>query len=160
MAMIKLNSHEKDFKKLDVILACRYFQERKHIFDKHVEVIRKYFTPNTNWKRKLFGFKRCNITTIRIETKAQYLTIRSQHCFLMSNCINKIPMSRMKLKFVVIFENFYWIFSPGGLFRINMSNLDLGKNQICIWLQFDLIYYWSLKCGEYLIVFLCSVYPL
>ena len=36
---IRLNNHCKDVKKPDVILACRQFQEKKHVFNKHAKFI-------------------------------------------------------------------------------------------------------------------------
>ena len=34
---IRLNNHHKDVKKPDAILACRHFQERNHVFNKHAK---------------------------------------------------------------------------------------------------------------------------
>ena len=36
---IRLNDHRKDVKKPDAILACRHFQERNHVFNKHAKFI-------------------------------------------------------------------------------------------------------------------------
>ena len=34
---IRLNNHRKNIKKPDAILACRHFQERNHVFNKHTK---------------------------------------------------------------------------------------------------------------------------
>ena len=39
---IRPNSYLKDFKKPDTMLACRYVQERNHIFNKHAKFIAKF----------------------------------------------------------------------------------------------------------------------
>ena len=60
---IRLNSNGKDVKKPDAILACRHFQEKKHVFNKHANFIKyrqtykyyqikRYFAPKIDWKRK------------------------------------------------------------------------------------------------------------
>ena len=36
---IRLNNHRKDVKKLGAILACRHFQGKKHVFNKHTKFI-------------------------------------------------------------------------------------------------------------------------
>ena len=36
---IRLNSHCKNIQKPDTILACRHFQERHHVFNKHAKFI-------------------------------------------------------------------------------------------------------------------------
>ena len=36
---IRLNNHRKDVKKPDAILACRHFQEKNHVFNKHAKFI-------------------------------------------------------------------------------------------------------------------------
>ena len=36
---IRLNNHRKNVKKPDTILACRHFQERNHVFNKHAKFI-------------------------------------------------------------------------------------------------------------------------
>ena len=41
---VRLNSYLKDLKKADAMLACRYVQERNHIFNKHAKFIAKFIT--------------------------------------------------------------------------------------------------------------------
>ena len=48
---VKLSNHPKDVKKPDATLACRHFQEKKHVFNKHAKfIIIDKLTNTTNSK--------------------------------------------------------------------------------------------------------------
>ena len=65
---IRLSNHRKNVKNPDGILACRHFQERNHVFNKHAKFIILDKLTNTakskdvlrqRLKENTFGFKRC-----------------------------------------------------------------------------------------------------
>ena len=66
---IKLNNHRNDVKKSDAIFACRHFQERNHVFNKHEKfmIIDTLTNTTRDWlKQKFFWFKCCKRYTLNI----------------------------------------------------------------------------------------------